>query len=88
MNNQALPVPSEEVPTFIKLNITFYSIMDATTDDLDKFFNDVTRDELILWLSWNDPNGIYTDSESYKEFGSIMSREEGLQCMKNQLMNQ
>jgi hypothetical protein len=30
---------------------------------------------------WNDPNGIYSDEDSLKEFGSIMTMEEGLEIM-------
>lgn len=34
-----------------------------TAADID----DMTRDALISWLTWNDPNGIYTDSDSEAE---------------------
>jgi hypothetical protein len=87
-NKPAYPVPADRVPTFLKHNLTFYSIMEAPDELLNSFFNDVTREELILWLSWNDPNGVYTDEDSMGEFERIMTKEEGIECMKNQLQNQ
>lgn len=87
-NKLAYPVPVAKVPTFVKHNLTFYSIMDANEEILNSFLNDVTREELILWLSWNDPNGVYTDEDSMGEFERVMTKEEGIECMKNQLQNQ
>lgn len=37
--------------------------MDTTIEDLERF----NRDQLIAWLRWNDPNGIYTDEDSERE---------------------
>ena len=34
-----------------------------TAADID----DMTRDALIAWLTWNDPNGIYTDRDNEAE---------------------
>lgn len=87
-NKQGYPVPVSRVPTFLKHNLTFYSIMDASEEKLNSFINDVTREELIIWLSWNDPNGVYNDEDSMSEFERIMTKEEGIECMKNQLRNQ
>ena len=42
------------------------------------------REELINWLSWNDPNGIYQDEESLAELGYIMTYEEGVEIMVRQ----
>ena len=36
----------------------------------------LTREELISWLCWNDPNGVYRDEESIAKFGEIMPYEE------------
>ena len=36
----------------------------------------LTREELISWLCWNNPNGVYRDEESIAEFGEIMPYEE------------
>ena len=37
---------------------------------------EMTREQLIEVLEWNDPNGVYNDEDSILEFGEIMSREE------------
>lgn len=87
-NKPAYPVPETKVPTFVKHGLTFYGIMDVPMDSLVEFFDEVTREELIIWLSWNDPNGIYTDKDSMSEFDRVMTKEEGIECMKNQLSNQ
>lgn len=34
---------------------------------LQHLLQSATRDELIAWLVWNDPNGIYTDADSRTE---------------------
>ena len=43
------------------------------------------RDDLISWLKWNDPNGIYSDEQSLKEIGEIMTYEEGVQLIIDQV---
>lgn len=37
---------------------------------------EMTREQLIEVLEWNDPNGTYNDEDSIREFGEIMTREE------------
>jgi hypothetical protein len=41
---------------------------------LNNFFEIVSRNEVIEWLSWNDRNGVYDDAQSLKEFGIIKVR--------------
>ena len=72
--------------TFIKNGLTFYSIMDASDDVLNNFFEEATREELIAWLSWNDRNGVYNDVDHENEFGCIMTKEDGIENMKNQII--
>ena len=72
--------------TFNKYGLTFYGIMDAPDEILNKFFEDATRDELILWLSWNDKNGVYKDEDHQNEFDCIMTKEDGIENMKNQIL--
>lgn len=43
------------------------------------------RQDLINWLKWNDQNGIYTDEESMSELGNIMSFDEGVEIIINQI---
>jgi hypothetical protein len=72
--------------TFNKYGLSYYSIMDASDEILDKFFEDATRDELISWLSWNDKNGVYNDKDHLNEFDCIMTKEDGIENMKNQIL--
>ncbi len=43
-----------------------------------------SKQDLINWLSWNDPNGIYRDEESLAELGSIMTYKQGVEIMIRQ----
>ena len=43
------------------------------------------RESLIDWLVWNDPNGVYRDIESLNEFGNVLTRENALEIVLNQL---
>jgi hypothetical protein len=72
--------------TFDKYGLTFYSIMDATDEVLNNFFNDATREELIEWLSWNDGNGVYNDEDHMNEFDCIMTKYDAIENMKNQIL--
>lgn len=45
-----------------------------------------TRKDLINWLQWNDRNGIYDDEQSMAEIGQIMTFEEGIEIMVNQII--
>lgn len=44
------------------------------------------RQDLINWLKWNDPNGIYDDNQSIAEIGYVMSYEEGVELMIEQII--
>jgi hypothetical protein len=44
------------------------------------------REDLISWLKWNDPNGIYRDEESMDEIGSILTHEEGVEIIVRQII--
>lgn len=37
---------------------------------------EMSREQLIEVLEWNDPNGTYNDEDSILEFGEVMTREE------------
>jgi hypothetical protein len=45
-----------------------------------------SRKDLIEWLTWNDPNGIYNDEQSMDELGNVMTYEEGVEIMINQII--
>ncbi len=72
--------------TFDKYGLTYYSIMDASDEVLNKFFEDAIREEIIAWLSWNDKNGVYNDEDHMNEFDCIMTKEDGIENMKNQIL--
>lgn len=44
------------------------------------------RQDLISWLKWNDPNGIYDDSQSIQELGNIMTYQEGIETIVKQVI--
>jgi len=44
-----------------------------------------TRDELIAWLCWNDPDGIYTDRDSLLEDRPQLTLAEARQLLRRQL---
>lgn len=37
------------------------------------------RNELIIWLTWNDPNGCFADAEATAEGFEPLTREEALE---------
>ena len=45
---------------------------------------EMTREELIDVLEWNDRNGTYNDEDSIREFGEVMTREEAEMLVINQ----
>lgn len=59
----------------------YEQIVVLTSEKVLLLLNSFSRFDFIEWLSWNDPNGIYDDEMSLKEFGNIMSREEGFEIM-------
>lgn len=59
----------------------YLSVVEINEAELLILFNRLTREDIVEWLMWNDPNGIYSDERSLKEFGAVMSREEGLEIM-------
>ena len=63
-----------------------YKIMDLTQSKLDSYLSASTCEEIINWLQWNDPNGVYTDKQSLKEFDNILSKEEAVEIMKRQIL--
>lgn len=63
-----------------------YRIMFLNEEQLRKELNNWNRNDLISWLRWNDPNGVYEDGQSIQELGNIMSYEEGVEIMINQII--
>jgi hypothetical protein len=51
----------------------------------DRMEQHTTREELIAWLEWNDPNGCYNDHDSMIEFGEVATLAELQECYTNQI---
>lgn len=49
---------------------------------------DGTREEIIGWLMWNDPNGIYNDDHSLAEDRKPLTLDEARRCMKQALSDE
>lgn len=67
-----------------KTGYPYQSVTEISQTALLQLVNALSRTDIIEWLMWNDPNGIYSDERSLKEFGAIMIREEGLEIMLRQ----
>lgn len=61
-----------------KLSHPYYRIMELKGDEQHNQLNSWSRSELIDWLCWNDRNGVYTDDDSLREFGNILSKERAI----------
>lgn len=64
-----------------KSNYTYATFADLPERKVLLLLEQISRQDIIEWLSWNDRNGIYDDAESMAELGNIMSREEGIEIM-------
>lgn len=69
-----------------KLEHPYYKLMELRGDYLQKELNSWSREELIKWLSWNDRNGVYNDSQSLAEFGNIVSKGEAIRIITEQIL--
>lgn len=63
----------------------YQDMIGLSEDKLILLINVMTREDLIEWLSWNDPNGIYYDEQSLKELGNILLREDGTEIFLRQV---
>ncbi|RFZ91116.1 hypothetical protein D0C36_19435 [Mucilaginibacter conchicola] len=71
--------------SYWRLNaIPYISVVEMSEEELMLFIPKLTRLDIIEWLSWNDPNGIYSDKSSLNEFGTVMSLEEGVEIFLRQ----
>ena len=61
-----------------KLSHPYYRIMGLRGEVLNEKLNTWSRLELIDLLCWNDRNGVYTDEDSLREFGNILSKERAI----------
>ena len=56
-------------------------MLELSNEGLLNEMQNYTRATIIEWLQWNYPNSIYSDEISLKEFGDVMSRNEGVEIM-------
>jgi hypothetical protein len=54
----------------------------GTAEIQEWLLKDGSREDLISWLVWNDPNGIYTDADSLAEGYSPLSLELARETMQ------
>lgn len=67
-----------------KTGYPYIKIVEIAEPELILLINGLSREDIIEWLMWNDPNGIYSDEQSFKELGNIMSREESIEILLRQ----
>jgi len=41
--------------------LDYNEVLDLSQEQLDRLTMYLSREEIIDWLQWNDPNGIYKD---------------------------
>lgn len=62
----------------------YIDFVDMSNEKLLNVIQDMSRNDIIQWLCWNDPNGIYSDERSMKEFENILSRTEAVEILLRQ----
>lgn len=72
---------------YFSLGLSYYDVMELLEEQLEDFLKYTTREEIICWLQWNDPNGIYDDKSSIDEFGEQLNKIEGMKIMKRQILS-
>jgi len=68
-----------------KSGYNYQQLTEISEEALLLLVNAMDRKDIIEWLAWNDPNGVYHDEQSLKELGNIMSRAEGLEILLKQV---
>lgn len=69
-----------------KLKHPYYQLMELKGIELEKELNTWSRLNLIDWLSWNDRNGVYRDIDSQREFGNVLRKEEAIEIIIKQIL--
>lgn len=70
-----------------KLRHPYYKIMDLPKSELTTKVASMSREEIIDWLSWNDPNGVYHDEQSIAELGRPVTKPEAEEIMLRQILD-
>lgn len=69
-----------------KLNHPYYRLMELRGEELKIKLNSWSRLELIDWLCWNDRNGVYSDEDSLREFGDILTKERAIEIITEMIL--
>ena len=64
-----------------KLSHPYYRLMELNGDELSEKLNSWSRIELIDWLCWNDRNGVYSDEDSFREFGELLTKQRAIEII-------
>lgn len=59
----------------------YIRLIEITNTELADLIGKLSRNDIIEWLMWNDRNGVYSDADSLWEFGTVMTKEEGLKIL-------
>ncbi len=62
----------------------YIKVVEIHEEDLKELITKLSRADIIEWLMWNDRNGVYSDESSIREFGQVMTLEEGTEIMLRQ----
>lgn len=63
----------------------YLTVIEISKEELLLLSTFLSREDIIEWLMWNDPNGVYDDEQSLKEFGNKVSKEEALEIFFRQV---
>lgn len=55
------------VPEHLRDQDWRYQIMKLSEVDLERELSRWSREKMIYWMDWNDPNGIWTDEDAIAE---------------------
>jgi hypothetical protein len=63
----------------------YIRLIEISNTELAGVIGKLSRYDIIEWLMWNDRNGVYSDPDSLREFGAVMTKEESVQILLRQV---
>ena len=63
----------------------YIRLIELSDTELADVVSTLSRHDIIEWLVWNDRNGVYSDEDSLREFGAVMTKDEGLEILLRQV---
>lgn len=64
---------------------SYIRLIEISDTEFTDVIGNLSRHDIIEWLMWNDRNGVYSDIDSLREFGAVMTKEEGLEILLRQV---